>query len=95
MKEGFGVVFVSAVIALALALPIVGRAQTRTIEVAISSINDSLITLPDDFIIPSSLALKLDNTIDLRSPSDFSLDTNLRFIAVSYTHLTLPTIYSV
>lgn len=83
MKEGFGVVFVSAVIALALALPIVGRAQTRTIEVAISSINDSLITLPDDFIIPSSLALKLDNTIDLRSPSDFSLDTNLRFIVLT------------
>ena len=58
----------------------------------INSFLTRVFNLPKD---EPSIEGKLEELIDLQAESDVGIDEEQRTLTVSYTHLTLPTIYSV
>ena len=84
MKSAFGVVsilisfFFAGILWTSTTL-----AQKRSVLVQLHSFDDSLITLPNDFIIPASIRLTIDSQIILVQGKDYMIDSTFHILTLS------------
>jgi hypothetical protein len=64
-------------------LPSRAFSQERTLQIKLHTINDSLVTLPNEFIIPNSIKLTIDGSIGLQENKDYTIDSTLHVIILS------------
>ena len=60
-----------------------GYAQERSFRVQLHSVDDSLVLLPNEFIIPHSFRITIDSTIILQEGRDFVIDSEFHSIILS------------
>jgi hypothetical protein len=83
VKSGFGVVVVFAVLLAAAIFPAEAFSQDKVFQVTLHSFNDSLLRLPNEFIIPKSIKLTIDSNIFLQENRDYRVDSSLQFLILS------------
>ncbi len=83
MKPAFQFIFIIVFFIAGILCSSVGYAQERSFRVTVHSIEDSLITLPNEFIIPGSIHITIDSTIILQEGRDFVIDSGFHTLTLS------------
>jgi len=66
-----------------ISIPSQAFSQDHTFQIKLHTIDDSLITLPNEFIIPRSIRLAIDGSISLQENKDFVVDSTLHFLILT------------
>ncbi len=83
MKSAFVVISLIFFLIAGIFSPTPSYGQEHRSQIQLHSLEDSLITLPNDFILPSTLKLTIDSLIVLQQGRDYSIDSNFHTLLLS------------
>ncbi len=83
MKSALVVISLIIFLTAGICPPTRSYGQEHSFQVQLHSLDDSLITLPNDFILPRTLKLTIDSLIVLQQGRDYSIDSNFHTLLLS------------
>jgi hypothetical protein len=83
VKPAFGLVSIILAFLAVVVFPPNIYSQEKNLQFTLRSAKDSIIIFPNDFIIPKSIHLTIDNTIGLEEGRDYHIDFEIHFITLS------------